>query len=54
MKVYQLLRDEGPLHFYELIMRSRLARSTVHLALVELGKLGLIAKDEKTDLYRAA
>lgn len=48
-KVYQLLRDEGPLHFYELIMRSGFSRSTVHVALVVLRGLGLVEKDEKTD-----
>jgi len=53
MKIYQILRDEGPLHFYELIMRSGLSRSTVHVALTVLRGLGLVEKDEKTDEWRA-
>lgn len=53
MKVYQILRDEGPLHFYELIMRSGLSRSTVHVTLTVLRGLGLVEKDERTDEWRA-
>jgi len=53
-KIYQILRDEGPLHFYELIMRSGLSRSTVHVALTVLRGLGLVEKDERTDEWRAA
>ena len=49
MKVYQILRDEGPLHFYELTMRSGLSRSTVHIALTVLRGLRLVEKDERTD-----
>jgi len=49
MKIYQILRDAGPLHFYELIMRSGLSRSTVHVALTVLRGLGLVEKDERTD-----
>jgi len=52
-KVYQTLRDAGPLHFYELIMRSGLSRSTVHVALIVLQGLGLVEKDEKTDEWKA-
>jgi predicted transcriptional regulator len=29
-KIYQVLRDERPLHFYELIPRSGLPRATVY------------------------
>jgi len=52
--VYQTLRDAGPLHFYELIIRSGLSRSTVHVALVVLRGLGLVEKDEKTDEWKAS
>ena len=52
-KIYQILRDEGPLHFYELIMRSGLSRSTVHVALTVLRGFGLVEKDEKTDEWTA-
>lgn len=52
-KIYQLLVDSGPLHFYELIMRSRLSRRTVHRALMTLRMLGLVRKDEETDAWRA-
>jgi len=52
-KVYQTLRDAGPLHFYELIMRSGLSRSTVHVALIVLQGLGLVEKHEKTDEWKA-
>jgi len=52
MKIYQILRDEGSLHFYELIMRSCFSRSTVHVALTVLRGLGLVEKDEKTDEWR--
>jgi len=51
-KIYQLLKDEGPLHFYELIMQSGLSRSTVHVALTVLRGLGLVEKDERTDEWR--
>jgi DNA-binding transcriptional ArsR family regulator len=51
-KIYQLLVDSGPLHFYELIMRSGLSRSTVHTALTVLRGLGLVEKDPKTDEWR--
>jgi predicted transcriptional regulator len=49
--VYQVLRDEGPLHFYELILRSRLSRASVHRALLVLRALGLVVKNEKTDQW---
>ena len=52
-KVYQTLRDAGPLHFYELIMRSGLSRSTVHVALAVLKGLELVEKDERTDEWKA-
>jgi len=50
-KIYQVLQDEGPLHFYELILRTGLGRATVHRALVELSALHLVEKDEKTDKW---
>jgi DNA-binding transcriptional ArsR family regulator len=50
-RVYQVLRDEGPLHFYELILRTGLARSTVHEALLELRALGLVQRNERTDQW---
>jgi len=53
MRIYQILRDDGPLHFYELTMRSGLSRSTVHVALTVLRGVGLVEKDEKTDEWRA-
>jgi len=40
-RVYQVLRDEGPLHLYELIPRTGLSRATVYRALLELNTLGL-------------
>jgi len=49
--IYQLLNDEGPLHFYRIVERTRLSRSRVHYSLVELSKAGLIKKDEETDLW---
>jgi len=52
-RLYQILRDEGPLHFYELIMRSGFSRSTVHVALTVLRGFGLVEKDEKTDEWTA-
>lgn len=52
-KIYQVLRDERPLHFYELIPRSGLPRATVYRALVELRALGLVVKDEKADRWSA-
>jgi len=52
-KIYQILRDAGPLHFYELIMRSNLSRRSVHRALTTLRMLGLVQKDEETDTWRA-
>ena len=53
MRIYQILRDAGPLHFYELIIRSGLSRSTVHVALTVLRGLGLVEKDERTDEWKA-
>jgi len=52
-KIYQLLKDAGPLHFYELILRSNLSRRSVHRALMTLRMLGLVQKDEETDTWRA-
>jgi len=49
--VYQVLRDEGSLHFYELILRSRLSRASVHRVLLVLRALGLVVKNEKTDQW---
>jgi DNA-binding IclR family transcriptional regulator len=51
-RVYQVLTDEGPLHFYELILRTGMSRSSVHRALVELRALGLVEKDDKTDRWK--
>jgi DNA-binding IclR family transcriptional regulator len=50
-RIYQILRDEGPLHFYELLSRSGLPRVTVYRALLELKALELVVKDEKTDRW---
>jgi len=50
-RIFQLLCDEGPLHFYQIIDKTRLSRSKVHYALIELSRIGLIKKDEKTDLW---
>ncbi len=53
-RIYQVLRDAGPLHFYELILRTKLSRSTVHESLLELKSLGLVVKDEKRDRWSTA
>jgi len=50
-KVFQLLCDEGPLHFYQIMEKTRYSRSKVHYCLIELSKVGLVRKDEKTDLW---
>jgi len=50
-KVFQLLYDEGPLHFYQIMEKTGLSRSRVHYSLIELSKIGLVKKDEKTDLW---
>ena len=50
-RIYQILRDAGPSHFYELVAKSSLSRSTVYAALVALERLGLVEKDERTDLW---
>jgi len=50
-KVFQLLYDEGPLHFYQIIDKTGLSRSRVHYSLIKLGQVGLVKKDEKTDLW---
>ena len=50
-KVFQLLYDEGPLHFYQIIEKTGYSRSRVHYSLIELSRMGLIKKDEKTDLW---
>jgi DNA-binding IclR family transcriptional regulator len=52
-RIYQVLRDAGPLHFYELIPRSGLPRAMVYRALLELRALGLVVKDEKADRWSA-
>ena len=52
--IYQLLYDEGPLHFYRIVERTKLSRSSVHYSLVELRRAGLIRKDERTDLWSVA
>jgi len=49
--IYQLLYDGGPLHFYQIVEKTRLSRSRVHYSLVELSRGQLIKKDEKTDLW---
>jgi len=49
--IFQLPYDEGPLHFYQIIEKTRYSRSRVHYSLVELSRTGLIRKDEKTDLW---
>jgi len=50
-KIFQLLYDEGPLHFYQIIEMTGLSRSRVHYSLIELSRIQLIKKDEKTDLW---
>jgi len=50
-KVFQLLYDGGPLHFYQIIEKTGYSRSRVHYSLIELSRMGLIKKDEKTDLW---
>ena len=50
-KVFQLLYDEGSLHFYQIIEKTGLSRSRIHYSLIELSRIGLIKKDEKTDLW---
>jgi len=50
-RVYQVLRDEGPQHFYELILWTGLSRNSVHRALVGLRAIGLVVKDEETDRW---
>ena len=52
-RIYQILKDHGPLHFYELILKSGLSRSSVHKSLLELKALGLVLKDERTDQWIA-
>jgi len=49
--VYQVLYDGGPLHFYRIVEKTGLSRSRVHYSLIELSKIGLVKKDEKTDLW---
>ena len=53
-KIYQILRDDGPLHLYELTSLTGLSRATAYRTLLELNRLGLIVKDEKTDRWSAA
>jgi len=50
-KVFQLLFDEGPLHFYQIMEKTRYSRSKVHYSLLELSRIGLVKKDERTDLW---
>ena len=50
-RIFQLLYDEGPLHFYRIIEKTGLSRSRVHYSLIELSRTQLIKKDEKTDLW---
>jgi len=50
-KVFQLLYDEGPLHFYQIMEKTRYSRSKVHYSLLELSRIGLVKKDERTDLW---
>jgi len=50
-RIFQLLYDGGPQHFYQIVEKTRLSRSKVHYALIELSRIGLIKKDEKTDLW---
>ena len=50
-RVFQLLYDEGPLHFYQIIEKTGLSRSRVHYSLIELSRVRLIKKDEKTDVW---
>jgi len=52
-RIYQILRDEGPLHLYELIPRVEFSRATVYRALLELRALRLVVKEEKTDRWSA-
>jgi len=52
-KVFQLLYDEGPLHFYQIMEKTTYSRSKVHYSLLELSRIGLVKKDEKTDLWSA-
>ena len=53
-RVFQLLYDEGPLHFYQIIEKTGLSRSRVHYSLIKLSRTGLVKKDEKTDLWSIA
>jgi len=50
-RIFQLLHDEGPLHFYQIIEETGLSRSRVHYSLIKLGQVGLVKKDEKTELW---
>lgn len=50
-RIFQLLYDQGPLHFYQIIEKTGLSRSRVHYSLIELSRIRLIKKDEKTDLW---
>ena len=52
-RIFQLLYDEGPLHFYQIVEKTGLSRSRVHYSLIELTRTQLIKKDEKTDLWSA-
>jgi len=50
-KVFQLLYEEGPLHFYQIMEKTGLSRSRVHYSLIELARVGLARKDENTDRW---
>jgi len=50
-RIFQLLFDEGPLHFYQIMEKTRYSRSKVHYSLLELSRIGLVKKDERTDLW---
>jgi len=50
-RIFQLLYDQGPLHFYQIIEKTGFSRSRVHYSLIELRRIGLVTKDEKTDLW---
>jgi len=52
-RIFQLLYDKGPLHFYHIIEKTGYSRSKVHYSLLELSRIGLVKKDEKTDLWSA-
>jgi len=50
-RIFKLLYDEGPLHFYQIIEKTGLSRFRVYYSLIEPSRIALVKKDQKTDLW---